>query len=69
VVRDCEFDVGVELLPRRRTLELLGSNALDVEESPYIVFIPREGRALRRIERAVAKLPLGAQYYAAARRR
>ena len=69
VVRDCAFDVDVDLLSRRRTLELLTSNGLEVTDSPYIVFIPREGRRLRRIERSVAKLPLGAQYYVAARRR
>ena len=69
VVRDCEFDVDVALLSRRRTRELLSTNGLDVEESPYIIFFPREGARLRRIERSVARLPFGAQYYAAARRR
>jgi hypothetical protein len=69
VVRDCEFDVGVELLSRRRTVELLSAAGLEVEEWRYIVFFPREGGGLRRVERSVARLPLGAQYYTAARRR
>ena len=68
VVRDCEFDVDVALLSRRRTRELLTTNGLVIEESPYIIFIPRQGPRLRRFERMVARLPLGAQYYVAARR-
>ena len=69
VVRDCEFDQGVQLLSRRRTARLLSSQGLVVLESPYIIFFPRRSDALRRVERGIGRLPLGAQYYVAARRR
>ena len=69
VVRDCEFDEQVELLPRRRLVRLLAAAGTEPLESRYIVFFPRKGRVLRRAERALAPVPLGAQYYAAARRR
>jgi len=69
VVRDCEFDDEVELLSRRRTARLLASRGLEVVESPYIIFFPREGARLRRAERALGRVPLGAQYYVAALRR
>jgi SAM-dependent methyltransferase len=69
VVRNCEFDEGVQLLSRRRTKRLLAEQGLEVVESPYIIFFPRDSEALRRVERGIARLPLGAQYYVAARRR
>jgi len=67
-VRDCVFDVGVTLASRRRVMRLLRERGLEVVDAPYIVFFPREGRALRRIERAISRLPLGAQHYVAARK-
>jgi SAM-dependent methyltransferase len=67
-VRDCEFDVGVTLASRRRVMRLLSDQGLEVLEAPYIVFFPREGRALRRVERAISRVPLGAQHYVVARK-
>ncbi len=67
-VRDCEFDVGVTLASRRRVRQLLAERGLEPLSAPYIVFFPREGRALRALERALTRVPLGAQYYVAARK-
>jgi SAM-dependent methyltransferase len=67
-VSDCEFDAEAVLLSRRRTLSLLAGAGLERIESPYILFFPREGERLRKIERGLAWLPFGAQYYVAARR-
>lgn len=69
VVRDCEFDEGVELLSRPRTARLLSAQGLEPVESPFIIFFPRDNERLRRVERRLSRLPLGAQYYVAARRR
>lgn len=61
-VSRCEFDVGVELLPRAETVALLRAAGLRPIEQRYIAFFPWHGRAFRSVERALARLPLGAQY-------
>ena len=65
-VSRCEFDEGVELLPRSETAGLLGRAGLTSVESRYVVFFPWRGRAFRALERWLARLPLGAQYVVAA---
>jgi SAM-dependent methyltransferase len=67
VVRDCKFDEGVTLLPIRETLSLLDGQSLIPVERRHILFFPWRGRALRSLERGLARVPLGAQYYAAGR--
>ena len=67
-VSNCEFDADAEMLTRRRALRLLADAGLERLESPYILFFPRGGERLRRAERGLRWLPLGAQYYVAARR-
>lgn len=67
-VSGCEFDRDAELLSRREALDLLSAAGLSGPEGRYIVFFPREGRALRAIERRLGWLPLGAQYTALAQR-
>ncbi len=67
-VNSCPFDADAVLASRRETKRLLSGAGLEVVESPYIVFFPREGERLRAIERRLGWLPLGAQYYVAARK-
>jgi ubiquinone/menaquinone biosynthesis C-methylase UbiE len=62
----CEFDDDAILLgpaELRRRLTHIGLLPIDQR---YIIFFPRRGRALRRAENAIRRLPLGAQYYVAA---
>ncbi len=65
-VSRCEFDEGVELLPRAGTSRLLRRAGLQPVESRYIAFFPWRRRALRALESGLARLPLGAQYVVAA---
>jgi SAM-dependent methyltransferase len=69
VVRDCAFDEGVELLPRRELEALLGAAGLEVVSAHYLLFFPWRGRLFEAAERLLARLPLGAQYVVAGRRR
>lgn len=68
VVNRCPFDVDAELSPLRRTRGLLGGAGLHPAESGYFLFFPFASRWLRAVERRLAWLPAGAQYYCAARR-
>ena len=67
VVRGCEFDHGVQLLPRREVTAALRAAGLDVTDAEYLLFSPWRGSLVERMERALAKIPLGAQYVVAAR--
>ena len=67
-VRDCPFDEDAVLLSRPEAKRLVRGAALDRVESPFIIFFPRQGELRDRIERRLAWLPLGAQYYVAGRR-
>jgi SAM-dependent methyltransferase len=67
-VRDCPFDEDARLLSRHATTRLIAGAGLACLESPYIIFFPREGPRLERIERRLGWLPIGAQYYVAGRR-
>ena len=68
VVRDCVFDVGVSLLPMRETTGLVVAQDMPVVEKRFILMFPWRVNLLRRVERRLASLPVGAQYYVAARR-
>lgn len=61
VVARCEFDEDAVLLRMRETRELLSEAGLEERERAYILFLPRRNT----IERRLARLPLGAQYYVA----
>jgi SAM-dependent methyltransferase len=67
VVRDCPFDEGVELLPMREVRSLLAGQGLIPVERRYILVFPWRGSALRGVERGLARVPIGAQYYVAGR--
>lgn len=68
VVRNCVFDKDAILLGRREVSGLFRETDLDPVESRYILFVPSESPRTRAVERSLAWLPLGAQYYAAARK-
>jgi SAM-dependent methyltransferase len=66
-VSRCEFDRGVTLARLAALRTLVAAAGLEAVEDGYILFFPWRGRALRQIERGLARLPLGAQYMLAAR--
>lgn len=68
VVSRCEFDDDAILLGRRETERLLGRAGLEPAGTRYVLFFPWRGSALRAAERALAPVPLGAQYLVAGRR-
>lgn len=61
-VHRCEFDAGVDLIPRRRAKRLFASGGLEIVESRYILFFPFRGRFFYGLETWLGWLPLGAQY-------
>src|SRR5512133_3010133 len=67
-VTRCRFDDDAVLLRRRETVDLLAASGLDVVESHYFLFIPWAIPGLNAIETGLRRLPLGAQYLAAARK-
>jgi SAM-dependent methyltransferase len=68
VVRRCSFGGDARMLRRREARALLAGAGLEPDESRYVVFFPWNGRRFRRLERRLGRVPLGAQYYVAARR-
>jgi SAM-dependent methyltransferase len=62
VVARCEFDRGVRLLRAPETRRLLVDAGAPPVESRYIALFPWERQALRRIERALSRLPFGGQF-------
>jgi SAM-dependent methyltransferase len=66
VVRTCAFDEDVELLSRRELGRLYRAAGLEIVDAEYLLFVPWRADAL---ERALRRLPLGAQYVLAATRR
>ena len=69
VVRSCAFDEGVELLGRREAAALVEDAGLEPTDAEYILFFPWRTRLVDALERPLAKVPLGAQYLVAGRRR
>jgi SAM-dependent methyltransferase len=67
-VNRCEFDEDVVLLTRREAARLLERAGLRRLEARYIVFFPSQRSRVAAIERRLAWLPAGAQYYVAAAR-
>jgi SAM-dependent methyltransferase len=61
-VSRCEFDENAELLARRRTEALVRGTGLRLHDSRYVVFFPWAHPIFRRLERALRRIPLGAQY-------
>jgi SAM-dependent methyltransferase len=67
VVRRCAFDEGVVLVGRRSLGRLARAAGLAVEETRYILLFPWKRTPFRQLERRLAPLPAGAQYFLAAR--
>ena len=67
-VASCEFDRDAALLRRREAAGLLLNGGLSDPLDRYIVFFTRTSPLLRRIERRLGRIPLGAQYVVAAQR-
>jgi ubiquinone/menaquinone biosynthesis C-methylase UbiE len=67
-VQTCDFDEGVILLAPGYARRLLGSAGLEVETPTYYFFFPRALAFLRPLERAIHRVPLGAQYYVRGRK-
>ena len=67
VVHRCVFDEGVVLVGRRRLGMLARSAGLTVEETRYILFFPWTHAPFPQLERLLASVPAGAQYFLAAR--
>lgn len=65
-VSRCEFDEDAVLLTRRSADRLLGAAGLRRAEHRYIIFLPFQRRRTAAFERAIARVPAGAQYYVAA---
>ena len=68
IVRDCPLDRDAVLLTAPETRGLLSRAGLEVVEQRYYLFFPRSLGFLRRFEPWLAWLPLGGQYYVAARK-
>jgi SAM-dependent methyltransferase len=66
-VHRCEFDEDAVLLRRAETESLMRAAGLRVLGSRYIVIAPWTGTATRALERLLSRVPVGAQYYVAAR--
>jgi SAM-dependent methyltransferase len=67
VVRRCAFDEGVELVGRRSLYGLARAAGLTVEETRYLLLFPWTRGPFPQVERWLAPLPAGAQYFVAAR--
>jgi SAM-dependent methyltransferase len=67
-VQRCEFDREAVLLSRGRATAVLRAAGLELAERRYIVFLPFGGERMEPLERRLRNLPVGAQYYVAARR-
>lgn len=62
-VSRCAFDEDVDLLRMRETARLLASAELDVTQRAFMLFVPWRADV---VDRALARVPLGAQYCVAA---
>lgn len=67
VVRECVFDRGVILLRPGRARRLFGDAGFRAEPPRFYFFFPRALAALRPLERALRRVPIGAQYFVVGR--
>lgn len=63
VFERCPFDVDAEMLNLRTMVQLARDSNFSITRSAYTLFFPKPLKFLRPAERALQKLPLGAQYY------
>jgi ubiquinone/menaquinone biosynthesis C-methylase UbiE len=69
VVDSCPFDANAHLITARQMRRQFSEAGFVDTAARYRVFFPHFLRALRRWERRLASVPLGAQYYVVATRR
>ncbi|MDA4845323.1 class I SAM-dependent methyltransferase [Hoeflea poritis] len=58
----CPFDEDAVLLSHRKTARLLQDSGLRNVRSEYFLLLPTKARPARSVERALSRLPFGAQY-------
>ena len=68
VVRECAFDEGVILLEPGYARRMLGEAGFLAGSPKFYFFFPHVLKALRPGERALRRVPFGAQYYVVGRR-
>jgi SAM-dependent methyltransferase len=69
IVRGSILDVNAALLTPWKTSQLLGSNDFHEVRTEYFLFTPFRHKVARKIDRYLAKVPLGAQYVSYGKRR
>jgi ubiquinone/menaquinone biosynthesis C-methylase UbiE len=67
VVSNCPFDEDAVLLKPKESRSFLSDAGLTVVEQRYFLFFPWRGRVTTWLESCLSWLPLGAQYFVAAR--
>jgi SAM-dependent methyltransferase len=67
VVRRCEFGEDAHMLGIAEAESLLEENGLTPVDRGFLLLFPSRRRRVLAVERAVRRLPLGAQYYLAGR--
>ncbi len=65
VVSRCEFDVGVKLVWPATLRRMIKSTRLDIVQRQFIIFSPFFDGTCRCLEKWLAGVPIGAQYYLA----
>jgi 2-polyprenyl-3-methyl-5-hydroxy-6-metoxy-1,4-benzoquinol methylase len=69
LVSTCPFDADAELITARRMKALVNDTGLHISHSGYCLFFPQLLKWLRPLEKALAWLPLGGQYFVTAERK
>jgi SAM-dependent methyltransferase len=67
-VSRCDMDDDAILLGAQRVEGLLARSPLKILEKKYILFTPFRGGLFRALDRCLGRIPLGAQYYVAAKK-
>lgn len=67
VVRRCEFGEDAGMLAQSEALRLLGENGLEPIDRGFLLLVPSLRERVLALEHVLRRLPIGAQYYVAAR--
>jgi SAM-dependent methyltransferase len=70
IVDRCEFDVGVELLTRKQSIDLINaSKAYGNVNSGYFMIFPGFLKRMKGLEQVISRVPVGAQFWISAKKR
>lgn len=69
LVSTCPFDADAKLITARRMKALVNDTGLHLSHSGYCLFFPQLLNRIRPLEKAMAWLPLGGQYFVTAERK